>query len=1286
MDGENDPLVSYRCPDCEDCAKCSASPTLKSSSLRERAEQKLIEASVRISYEDSKTYVRYPFLSDPVVFFKRHFGGQQSNFGQAHQVFLQQCKKKDVDKVGIRGEMQKLLDAGFIAPLSELPESTQELIANAEVKHFFPWRAVSKPDSLSTPTRLVVDPSMSLLNLNVAKGDPQLASMFSLLVRSRVRPCLWSADIKKLYNMLHLETECLPYSLFLYHDSLDPHQQPRIYVLLRAWYGTASTSGQATYALKRLGMDHTSSHPLGAKVLLEDSYVDDLLPATYSEEESREQVKQVNEILSKGGMALKFVAYSHEAPPAAASSDSESMTILGYKYYPESDSISLNLGEVNFNRKVRGAKPPNLVPCTSPESIESAIQLLPKLTRRHVVGKCAELFDPLGIFEPYKATLKRALSLLNSLGWDDPVPDSEMGFWTNQLKQWPDLAELEIQRATVPSNALQPFQMRLICNTDASQNCTGACVYLSFKLNTGEWSSQLLTAKSRLLNFSVPRNELDAIVLGAELSFAVVVSLNMPLQHVLIASDSLVAVSWASNERARNKTFVFNRVLTINRYMKWIRERLPLESKVELVHIPGEVNLADCLTKGIIGLSEISSTSNWQLGLPWMRGDTSDMPITRFSDISLDREDVEKFLAETMTTDLGLVENPGEAQFCLYPTANVFGETTACVVNPKNVGIHGSHKCLTASPIIAEDQTRRLLEDENKVFQRYYPRMEHLVDVIHFGWKRSCRILSKVTEFGLRLTHKTHLHCSNVAVRDSLSARCVLCQLAKDVALLQREELEVTGLQSPDEPDSPIPPADSLVPCSPQLIGHATQTIVDFYWNIRATYLCKAQLTPKEMAHYVEHSPSGILYYRGRLSQDAKISVVDLDLLDLSFLDGKEISFCNPCIMPKTSIFYAYAMHVHLLAAPHMGLESTIQEISRRFHPIMPRKVLTKILADCVKCKIMRKKVLDHEMAKHNSVRLTLAPPFSFVMCDLAQHFKAKTRHSGRQTMKAPALVVCCLVTGATAIYMLEDWSTASVLQALERHGSRYGFPSQIHVDSGSQLKKLSSVSYSIIDLTNSVHNKFHCDLVVAPPKSHSSQGRVERRIGLIRDMLEKVGSTGLPMSFLNWETTFFKISNDINNLPLARASSTGGTRPEWMILTPNRLLIGRNNKRSLCGPLIIEGSPSAMLDRMKAVQETWYTIFLKQAHLFVPRPKWFRSDDVNAGDVVLFFVEPELKSARWHYALVKEVKGRRLILEYTNPPSDSKKLIERSKRDVVRVAHEDELDFNTMSHVQRLM
>ena len=1285
MEGDNDPLVSYRCPDCEDCAKCSSSPMLKSSSLRERAEQKLIEASVRIDYSHSKTFVRYPFLSDPVPFFKKHFGGQSSNFGQARQVFLQQCRKGEAEKQGIRGEMQKLLDAGFISPLSQLTDDIRALISNAEVKHFFPWRSVQKPDSQSTPTRLVVDPSMSLLNLNVAKGDPQLSSMFSLLLRSRSRPCLWSADIKKLYNMLHLEPECLPFSLFLYNDSLNSLEEPCIYVLLRAWYGTASTAGQATHALKQLGLDHQASHPLGSKVLLHDSYVDDLLPATMSRKESEEQVRQVNEILARGGMALKFVAHSHEAPPEAASADLQSMTILGYRYTPESDSLSLNLSEINFAKKVRGAKPPNLIPCTSPESIESAIQLLPKLTRRHVVGKCAELFDPLGLFEPFKAMLKRALSCLNSLSWDDPVPEEQYEFWTQQLKLWPELTDIQVPRAVVPPDALYPLQARLICNTDASQNCAGACLYLSFRLDHGGWSSQLLTAKSRLLSFSVPRNELDAIVLGAELSFAVLVSLNLPIQHLLIASDSLVAICWASNERSRHKTFVFNRVLTINRYMKWMRERLA-DSPVELVHIPGDLNMADILTKGSISLSEVSLASDWQSGLPWMRVEVSEMPLTRFSDISLDKEDAEKFLSETMAADPFLADNPGGTHFCFYPTSSLFGDTIACVVNPTPPGTATPAQFISLSTKSSGDSTSSMLNVENKEFKRFDPSMEHLINAVRFGWRRSTAILSRAAEFGLRLVHRTHLTCSKPTVKELLEVRCVICKLAREQSTLLSPQTGGDQQQESSDVDPPPPVVNFADPSTLQLIAFASRTIVDFYWNIRATYSCKARLPPKDMLQYEEHSLNGILYYKGRLSQDAKISVVDLDMLDLSFLDGNEISFCNPCLMPNTSIFYAYALHVHLHSVPHMGLESTLQEIARRFHPIMPRKILTRILADCAKCKLLRKKVLDHEMAKHATPRFTLAPPFTFIMCDLAQHFMAKTRHSGRQTMKAPALVVCCLLSGAIAIYMLEDWSTASILQALERHGSRYGFPSQIHVDAGSQLKKLSSLSYSIIDLSSSLHSRFQCDLVVAPPKSHSSQGRVERRIGLLRDMLDKLGASGFLMSFLNWETLFHRIANDINNLPISRSAATGCTRPEWTIITPNRLLLGRNNKRSLSGPLILDSSPSAVLDRLKSAQEAWYGLFLKQAHLFVPRSKWFTSDDVAVGDIVLFFLESQLKSTRWHYALVKEVRGHRLILEYTLSPSDTKKLIERSKRDVVRIACEDELDFNTNAHAERVM
>ena len=824
----------------------------------------------------------------------------------------------------------------------------------------------------------------------------------------------------------------------------------------------------------------------------------------------------------------------------------------------------------------------------------------------------------------------------------------------------------------------------MICNTDASTTCAGACVYLSCKLSTGEWSSQLLTAKSRLVNYTVPRNELEAIVLGTELTFAAIASPRLPLQSVVITSDSLVAISWAMNDRARNKTFVFNRVLTVQRYLRWIRDLTSLTDEIELVHVPGELNAADCLTKGLVSPDEVTGSSLWHLGHEWMRRDVHLMPLTRYKDISLSPEDVAKFLSETISDDSRLpTVTGGFTRFCLYPTVTSFGETTACVVNPtRAVSQFPSPQCSFFLVPFGEG-THSMLERENEEFQRIQPGLVHLLNPIRLGWGRANKIMSRVVEVLLKMFHNAHINSTNQRVRNSLGARCPYCILSRD--LLRLSSGDPALICGPFEKDSP--PLSTSDPTRIQVLVSASQTIVDYYWDTRCTLLCKTRLLARELSQYEEDPTRGLLFYKGRLAQDSKVAVVDLELLDLSFLDGREITFCNPCTMPDSIIFYAYAIWVHLKSAPHMGLESTLVEIMKRFHPVRPRRILGKLLGDCVKCKAVCRKVLEHEMAKHKSPRITLAPPFTFCMGDLAQDFLTKSRFSGRQSMKAPALVLCCLLSGATAIYMLEDWSTQSVPQVLERHGCPYSFPSQLYVDSGSQLKKLSSTTYSIIDLTTSLRSKFCCEIVVAPPKSHSSQGRVERRIGLIKTALSKLAESGFLLSFLGWECLFSRIANDLNNLPISRASSTGTTRPEWSVLTPNRLLLGRNNKRSMVGPLVINATPSLSFERLQEAQEEWYRLFMKQIHLFVPSPKWFHSDYVGVGDVVLFFLDTHMKSTgtTWHYGLVTNVSGLTLTLEYTVPPSNTKKSLMRSKRDVVRIAHEAELDFNTEAHALRL-
>ena len=44
----------------------------------------------------------------------------------------------------------------------------------------------------------------------------------------------------------------LPYSLFLFHESLDPNIEPEVWVITRAWYGISSTGGQAGAAIIKL--------------------------------------------------------------------------------------------------------------------------------------------------------------------------------------------------------------------------------------------------------------------------------------------------------------------------------------------------------------------------------------------------------------------------------------------------------------------------------------------------------------------------------------------------------------------------------------------------------------------------------------------------------------------------------------------------------------------------------------------------------------------------------------------------------------------------------------------------------------------------------------------------------------------------------------------------------------------------------------------------------------------------------------------------------------------------
>ena len=96
---------------------------------------------------------------------------------------------------------------------------------------------------------------MTSFNLLLAKGENPLGYIFDIIVRNRCRLNAWSSDLSKLYNQLHLDISALPYSLFLFHNSLDPKAEPEVWIMTRAWYVISSTGGQAGAGIiKLIGM------------------------------------------------------------------------------------------------------------------------------------------------------------------------------------------------------------------------------------------------------------------------------------------------------------------------------------------------------------------------------------------------------------------------------------------------------------------------------------------------------------------------------------------------------------------------------------------------------------------------------------------------------------------------------------------------------------------------------------------------------------------------------------------------------------------------------------------------------------------------------------------------------------------------------------------------------------------------------------------------------------------------------------------------------------------------
>ena len=1140
-------------------------------SLKEEKEQYMIETCVTLLEEERKLVATLPFIADPTVHLK-------PNFCIANKVFETQMKliaKDDQIRTEVLSSHNKLLLKGHVCKYDDLPDHIKELVDDGP-GYFIPWRCVWKASSLSTPCRMVFDasartPGGDSLNNILAKGTNTLSSLFTILLRFRLKLSGFCADVSMAYNGVKIDESHYKYQKYLFKEELKNEAKTDVMVVRTLIYGVKPSGNITISSFHKLAdfcIENNPENTKGATALKDDAYMDDIVSSQDSHEDSIAVSKQLEFTLNIGSMSVKEITIAGSPPTEKVSADGRHIGLVGMLWDSEADLIKLDIKDLYLGKAKRGKLP-------DPVKGDVATALRGKFCRRTVTGKVAGVFDPEGLVTPVTAKFKLHLHDLCvlKLDWDDAIPEEYLERWVSNLDDIQKLKDVRFRRSVVHPDT-ESLDMSLIVSSDASKEIGIATVHSRMKLKSGLYHVQLVCAKSKIVtDLTIPRAELKAAVVATTLSYCVKVSLGERLRDVIHVTDSTIVLYWLSQDQRPLQTGVRNAVIEIRR----------LSDPSSWYHVESENNVADIGTRSDLPV-DLSLTSEWQTGKPWMRWEVEEMPIRTIEQITLSSEEKRIASKELKAQDIN--------------------------------GI-----------ILLNLKTR---VSERCSFSRY------IIDPNRYSWPKTVRTLGYIFR-----------------VLDRLKVW-----------------------------EKPwFPEVDGSAMSKSTVISAKDETLVFSDWEINRAenyFFSKASLEVKHFAKAKDwkncSTETGkILRYNSRIVEGQVLGTPAEGGLDIS-----PLMFVKPIVERFSPVAYSIMTYSHSILARHRNSAATLRESRSIAFILQGRNLAEEIRENCPFCKRYRPILLKREMGKIHDSRLTIAPAFYNVQVDLFGPLNAICEHNHRSTVKVYGVVFKDPSTAAVSVHCMQAYHSSAFVQAYTRFSTRYGHPNKIYIDEGSQLvKAMKEMKYTILDASRDFSFKSHVGIEYAtcPVGGHNAHGVVERSILEIKRLLNQLYS-GLRLDIMSYETAFAWIANELNNFPICLGSRTAKL-DQLDLITPARLIHGRNNRRSLVGPVTLD-VPSRLMKQVETVEKAWWDMWKTEKILeFIPQPpKWHESyGELNVGDIVIFLKadkEVSLGGPVWKIGRAVEVEtskdgvSRAVKIEYRN---QNEATFRYTRRPVIKVA-----------------
>lgn len=247
--------------------------------------------------------------------------------------------------------MDEMLKRGYLKECTLVPDSSEEV-------YYLPHHPVMK-NSSTTKVRPVFDASRKTTN-GISLNDllhtgPRLQDeLFDILVRFRTHKIAFGADIEKMYLHVNLNGKHRDYQRIIWRKR--PSDVLKTYHLTTVTFGVSSSPFLAVATMQYHAKKESSKYPEACRIILQDTYMDDVSSGCDSVDEAVKLQKEVTQILADAGFPLrKWISNSEELMEKIPQHEKEGVavevrggfkkyvTTLGIPWFFGCDKLVLNL-------------------------------------------------------------------------------------------------------------------------------------------------------------------------------------------------------------------------------------------------------------------------------------------------------------------------------------------------------------------------------------------------------------------------------------------------------------------------------------------------------------------------------------------------------------------------------------------------------------------------------------------------------------------------------------------------------------------------------------------------------------------------------------------------------------------------------------------------------------------------------------------------------------------------------------------------------------------------------